>query len=330
MRAACDDNHPLRLCKPHLLSLPPCAPCRAARGGWARSAAQPTGVPTRSRCKGGACRPRSTTPGQPRRVNSTTAPTVTRYVTHVTLYRVSLFQTETGCPVSPEQRVVPLRTNSPYQAKGTRRGHCIGFLACSVPPRDRCPLLDQARRRCTLYVAQGFYADCGQDGTTLVGAHCKQVRQLACPHLMSQFTSRTNSTADNTPQCELSVRLEEAIEQFTHDLIGEHHPRMTATLRQLKAGFSPSQLASTNRQFVADAMERIMQYMVETFIQHGRVNAGQRTPLVRSIVLSGADRALVERYITRLQSAKPGPQGPAGGDGAVGKPRRDGNRGPSH
>ena len=69
MRAACDDNHPLRLCKPHLLSLPPCAPCRAARGGWARSAAQPTGVPTRSRCKGGACCPRvnhtgSTTPGQ--------------------------------------------------------------------------------------------------------------------------------------------------------------------------------------------------------------------------------------------------------------------------
>jgi len=129
---------------------------------------------------------------------------------------------------------------------------------------------------------------------------------------MSQFTLRSNSTADNTPQRELSVCLEQAIEQFTHDLIGEHHPRMAATVRQLKAGFLPDQLASTNRQFVADAMERIMKYMVEAFIQHGRVNAGQHTPLVRSIVLSGADRALVERYLAHIRSAESGGQSRGG------------------
>lgn len=90
-------------------------PCRPWRLGSKRSA-------TDRRAHQVALQRRSLPPsGQPRRVNSTTAPTVTRYVTHVTLYRVSLFQTETGCPVSPEQRVVPLRTNSPYQAKGTRR-----------------------------------------------------------------------------------------------------------------------------------------------------------------------------------------------------------------
>jgi hypothetical protein len=123
---------------------------------------------------------------------------------------------------------------------------------------------------------------------------------------MSEITSETNSAAGNTAQQEPSISLEDAIEQFTRDLAGKRHSRMTTAIRKLKAGFTRSQLTSTNREFVAGTMEELMRYMVRTFIRHGRVNTKRLTPLVRSLVLSKGDRALVERYLTQVQHAKAG------------------------
>lgn len=121
---------------------------------------------------------------------------------------------------------------------------------------------------------------------------------------MSEITSETNVAAGNTAQREPSLSLKEAIEQFTRDLIGKRHPQMSATVRKLQAGFTRSQLTSTNREFVARTMEELMRYTVRTFIRHGRVNTKRLTPLVRSLILSKGDRALVERYLTQIQHAK--------------------------
>ncbi|NBB72334.1 MAG: hypothetical protein GVY35_01495 [Bacteroidetes bacterium] len=100
------------------------------------------------------------------------------------------------------------------------------------------------------------------------------------------------------------ISLEEAIEQFMRDLLGERHPQTTATARKVKAGFTRTQLTSTSREFVLTTMMELMRYTVQTLIRHGRVGSGRLTPLVRSLARANADRVLVEQYLAQIQRKK--------------------------
>jgi hypothetical protein len=124
---------------------------------------------------------------------------------------------------------------------------------------------------------------------------------------MPKASSEPNVVEDPSPVPQAPfISLEEAIEQFTRDLLGERHPQTTATARKVKAGFTRTQLTSTSREFVLTTMMELMRYTVRTLIRHGRVRTNRLTPLVRSLARSEADRALVERYLAQIQRRQAG------------------------